>query len=215
MGSAEVGMLERPAKTDAAPYSAVAAFADCAAAIQRGDFKAATKYNGLGASLVFFAKGAGEGFSHMDVLVDQVPTVRVDDFFEKQVMTFISLPKEEVEKKAPANYVGRAFDAFDGCIKEVDLRGSLWRGKLVLTAGSKEIDCTFRNFTIDEVRANLDQRIWAEGFAIYSEQSGLPQRLEISKMRLIKMDADLGRWRGAFSPDETVEWGGTLDERDQ
>ena len=139
----------------------------------------------------------------------------MDDFFERQVNTFIALPKEEDTKRSSTYYAGRAFDAFDGCIKEVDLRGSLWRGKLVLTAGSKEIDCTFRNFTLDEVRSNLDQRIWAEGFAVYSEQSGLPQRLEISKMRPIKVGADLGRWRGAFSPDETVEWGGTFDERDQ
>jgi hypothetical protein len=215
LGSAEVGMLERPAKIDAMPYSAVAAFADCASAIQRGDFASASKYNGLGNSLVSFSKGAGDHFSHMDVLIDQVAAIRVDDFFEKQVATFVALPKEEMEKKFSTNFAGRAFDAFDGCIKEVDLRGSIWRGKLVLTAGSKEIDCAFRNFSLDEVKANLDQRIWAEGFAIYSEQSGLPQRLEISKMRPIKMNADLGRWRGAFNPDEVVEWGGTLDERDQ
>src|ERR1700730_9804206 len=82
VGSAEVGMLERPAKIDAVPYSAVAAFADCASAIQRGDFASASKYNGLGNSLVSFSKGAGDRFSHMDVLIDQVAAIRVDDFFE-------------------------------------------------------------------------------------------------------------------------------------
>src|SRR5262249_48518769 len=118
----------------------------------------------------------------------------------KQVERFLSR-QDEAPQKSPQFFRGTSFDAFDGTLKEVDLRGSIWSGLLVLSGSDCEISCTMRGLTIGEVKRSLNVRVWAEGLAIYSEESGLPERLEISRMRPINMTGDLRRWRGKLTPD--------------
>jgi hypothetical protein len=59
-----------------------------------------------------------------------------------------------------------------------------------------------RGLSLDDVQKSLNMRVWAEGLAIYGEHSGLPERLEIARIRPIKTTGDLRRWRGKVSPDD-------------
>jgi hypothetical protein len=213
MGSAEVGILEQPAAMakDHPPISSVSAFIDCGVSINRGDFAAAIRYSGLAQALYRVSRDSGEKFSHIDLYLDDAPILRVDDFFERQTATFLAAEP----RKSKARFTGSSVDAFDGYLKEVDLRGQLWRGKLVLAGTKKELDCIFRGPTLKNISDNLDQRVWAEGLAIYREESALPSRVEISRIEPIKKDGNLLRWRGELEADERAEWGGSFDDLDQ
>jgi hypothetical protein len=214
MGSLEVGVLERPLQVEhVLPVSSIAAFAECCDAISKGDFVAARRFNGLGEAIRRVSKDAGTKFSHMELRVDRTPFLRVDDFFESQAANFIA-QKEEIAAPVSRRFTGNSVDAFDGYLREVDFRGQQWRGKLVLAGGAREIDCVFRELPLEDIRRVLNRRVWAEGLAIYKEESGLPLRLEVSRVRLIKENADLTRWRGALSvdPDKGPVWGDGFDE---
>jgi hypothetical protein len=203
-GSAVVGVTEfsTPMNMDILPASSVDTFIACAEALKMGDFERAAQFDGLPAAIHAVAKGAAESFSHIDLVPEFAEPLRVDSFFEKQVERFLSRKLEEAAKSPPF-FRGTSYDAFDGTLKEVDLRGAPWSGLLVLSGSGIEINCTMKGLTLEEVKRNLDMRVWAEGLAIYSEESGLPERLEISRMRPINTTGDLRRWRGKVSPDET------------
>lgn len=134
---------------------------------------------------------------------DDTP-IRVDDFLYEQAKAVIKERAAAVERIV--YYRGQAREAFDGTIKEADLRGDLPRVKLILTAGGKEIDCICKRLTVDEIRDALDRRVWAEGIAVYNGKNPLPSRMEIDKVSLLAGDPDLSRWRGALTPFEPSEW---------
>ena len=115
---------------------------------------------------------------------------------------------EEQEKASFQHFSGVAQSAFDGLIKEVDLRGSVARLKLILATGGMEIDCIASNIDVETFRSVLDRRVWVEGEAIYSGKSPLPERLDISKITVIKPHRDIYRWRGSFQPFEVSGWEG-------
>lgn len=175
-----------------------------------GNIKDLGPYANLATAIHNIAKGANLNYSHIDLKRDDnsdtttSPIVRIDDQFEYQAQRFLSASRELPKAiTPPAPYVGSAQDAFDGSIKEVDLRDAVWSGKLVLTGSGVEIHCTFEDTALDDVRNYLNKRVWAEGLAIYNGKSGLPQRLEVARMRPINLSGDLRRWRGKLRPDET------------
>ena len=96
-------------------------------------------------------------------------------------------------------FKGAAVAAFDGVLREIDSRGSTVRGKLVLTAGGREVDCIFRFEDIPALRQHFDRRARVEGMAHYDGVNLLPGRLEVVRIEPIIADTDLGRWRGALA----------------
>ena len=208
-GSAVVGITEfAPVESFSSGSSSLDTFVRVAAAVEVGDVAATAPYGELAAAILNIAKGANRNYSHMDLKPSDEPTakslVRIDDKFEYQAEQFVARARVPLLKKEepPTPYIGSAHDAFDGSIKEVDLRDAVWSGKLVLTGSGVEINCTFKGMALDDVRKNLNTRVWAEGLAIYNGKSGLPQRLEVMRMRPITMTGDLRRWRGKLMPDE-------------
>ena len=93
------------------------------------------------------------------------------------------------------NFEGVAFETFDGIVKELDARGNLIRGKLILTVGGKEVDCIFRMEDIQVLRDSFDKRARAEGVAHYDGVSLLPARMDVRKIEIVKADGDLLRWK--------------------
>lgn len=93
-------------------------------------------------------------------------------------------------------FEGVAFETMDGVVKEIDARGTLVRGKLILTVGGKELDCVFHTENIDVLRQSFDKRARVEGVAHYDGQSLLPVRLDVRHVSLIDSSGDLRRWRG-------------------
>jgi hypothetical protein len=214
-GSATVGILERAANPKKIPrVSSVATIVDCADAIYHSNFASARRFNGLAARVVTLCRGAGREFSHIDLITDTGEQIRADDFLYNQAerfMTEVATPQTAIGSDILLPYIGQSRDAFDGEIKEVDLRGNTWRGKLILSGFKREIDCTFRNILIDQLRAFLDKRVWVEGTAIYDGTSALPARLEVDRIRGISGKGDLTQWRGNVTPAEPPDWGDDFD----
>ena len=94
--------------------------------------------------------------------------------------------------------VGWRTGEFEGVLKEIDSRGTMLRGKLVLTPSDTEIDCVMNKDRVPEARDSFDQRVVIKGAANYDGRSALPARLDIREIRTIKQAADLTRWKGAF-----------------
>lgn len=140
------------------------------------------------------AKGAGEEFSHTDLRIEGFKPIRVDDYFVKQVERALKLTVPPEDRF----FAGVAIGTFDGEIKEVDLRGDTPRVKLILSAGGKEIDCVCSGMSTDELREALDRRVAVEARAHYSGDSGLPERIEILNLKVIKERGDFLRWKGRF-----------------
>ncbi len=210
-GSATVGILEWPANPQKPPnVSSVAAVVECADAVYRSNFVVAHRFANLVKSIAEICAGAGEKFSHIDMEAESEPAVRADDFLFGQANRFLLESRlgkrllQDPEKNRL--YVGESRESYDGEIKEVDLRGRLARGKLVLSGVHRELDCVFRNVGIDQLREYLDRRVWAEGQAIFDGSSPLPGRFEIDRIRLIGAAGDLTLWRGQLEAAEPPDW---------
>ena len=105
-------------------------------------------------------------------------------------------------------FKGSAVGTFDGEIKEADLRGSIPKVIIRLTAGNKDIDCVCPGLSVDDIKSVLNQRVRLTGTAYYDGDSGLPIRIEVTSIPIpIKRAVDFTRWRGSF---ETFapEWDG-------
>jgi hypothetical protein len=95
------------------------------------------------------------------------------------------------------------------CIGSLD--GSLHlRGAdvvLRLTAGGREIPCQVPCGLEADISGVFGQRVRVTGEMHYDGKSGLPKRVDIIEIpHVIKVDADLARWRGAFKPFDIEPW---------
>jgi hypothetical protein len=105
------------------------------------------------------------------------------------------------------SFIGIAYGGYDGVLQAVDLCGDVKQGRLILTAGGREIVCTLHNLSSDELKSALDVRVMAYGRAYYDGSSGLPMHFDVIKTEPISIReiADLSRWGDTFAISET-EW---------
>lgn len=106
------------------------------------------------------------------------------------------------QKSADKFYRGVASGGFDGFLKEIDARGTMLRGKLVLSAGGVEIDCVMNKERVPEARESFDKRVVVNGTAHYDGANQLPSRIDVRTILIVRENADLLKWRGAFRPIE-------------
>lgn len=204
IGSAQIGFREVAKSTRAAPeFSSIAALLDCTKAVSRSNFATASRYGEIVDAVRLISAGADDEYSYIEMGPPDDTPIRVDEFLHQQAKDVLKERAAALEKIV--YYRGQAREAFDGVIKEVDLRGDLPRVKLVLTAGNKEIDCICKRLTVDQIRNALDRRVWAEGIAVYNGKNPLPSRVEIDKLDLLA-DADLSKWSGALEPFTLSDW---------
>lgn len=204
--SASVTLQEYSVVKAPPDFSGVEELGKSARAIADGRFAEITVPSKGLLHLKRLAAGAGKQHSHIEMWVDGAAALRVDDFFEAQAQEAFRLKSAKEMERLPY-YKGTAIMAFDGLLELVDLRGSVPRLKLTLTAGGTELDCTYKH-SIDDLREHLGRRVWAEGMAHYSGLSGLPTRIEIGLIRSVKAEPDIQRWRGAFrmEDDDNDSW---------
>lgn len=205
IGSAQIGFREVVKSTRARPdHSSIATLLNCTKAVSRSNFSVASKYGDLVEAVQRISAGADEQFAYIEMGIPDDTPIRVDEFLHSQAKAVL---KERAATVAQiVHYRGQAREAFDGTIKEADLRGDLPSVKLILTAGGKEIDCICKRLTVDEIRAALDRRVWAEGIAVYNGRNALPSRVEIDKLDVLSSDADLSKWRGSLTPFALSDW---------
>lgn len=210
IGSAEFALLEKPRSDTAPDGSAINALINCADSIYRSSFQTARRYNGIAARLLDLCKGVNVDFDRMEISVKECAPIQIDTFFKSQVERFTEEPtKPEVKMTF---FSGQSMDAFDGVLGEIDWRGKLWRGILVLSGTTKEIGCVFPGVHDSDAIAGFgNKRVWVRGNAIYDGTSELPARLEVSELRMIGRDGEPSKWKGVISSFEPDDWGSAIE----
>ena len=204
-GSAEITFAERPVPSMAGVvlHSSFYEFERCVDAVFRNDVTAVRKFNGLLEKVTRVAEGAGERFAYIKIeRGSDGRDYRADSLLLNQARRIgkeIEAQRAE-EYRPPRLFRGQAIDGFDGSIKEVDLRGRVKRCKFVLSDSTKELDCEFVDFSLDEIKDVLDCRVWADGDAIYNGEHGLPDRFLIRAVRKVQPKRDVTTWRGTLGP---------------
>jgi hypothetical protein len=136
--------------------------------------------------------------SHGEVEFAGADIIRIDDYLARQTERALDHAKG-IEEKSERHFEGIAHGVFDGVLKLIDSRGALVRGKLILTAGGKEIDCIFKRGDIPILLENFERRARVEAVAHYDGENVLPVRLDVKRITPISINPDLGRWRGTLA----------------
>jgi hypothetical protein len=197
MSSAHARLEERPYRSVMSKRSGAQLYHQIMVAVYEGD-KNIERYPPTVVKLTEqLSRHAGETFSHAELAFDSTSPIRIDNFFEVQARR--ALRRLAGDDDRPEEfYSGIAFSSFDGVLRELDSRGSVVRGKVILTAGGREIDCIFSRDDIPEVRECFERRSIIEAVAHYDGSTPLPVRLDVRDIIPIKKDANLQRWRGAL-----------------
>jgi len=209
MGSALVELREEdvPKFRRVESRSGVGAFDDCIDAIRRGNVERARTFGKCPVYVAQLAKGAGHRFGYAELWIAYESPLRIDELLLEQTEAVIEGPKYRPQLEVSRQwYKGIAQSTFEGEVKEVNLRGALPEGKLILTAGGIELDCVFREVNIEQIREALDRRVRVGGTAYYDGRSGLPRRIEVTSLNPITEPSDFTRWKGAFEPFEPPDW---------
>lgn len=189
------------------PESSVAVLGDCVNAVNDGRFNAARAFPGCVTHLHQLAKDVGEKFSRAELTINGFQPVIVDRIFLDHA-AIASRPAAS-ESAAPEWFKGTAIGDFEGKILEIDLRGNVPTGILRLTAGGREIPCEFPSLDGDKITQFMEQRVRVVGDALYDGRSGFPVRLRIrDEPRILKPNADIFRWKGAFEKFDLGDWDG-------
>lgn len=196
-GSASATIRERPRRRQPV-RSSVAVLESVAMAIYNGESNAERLPSTLVARVQKLGAGVSKTFSHAELAFSGANVIRIDDFLLRQADVAVEL-SNPTDLMLPTYYRGLAVGTFDGLLKEIDARGTVLRGKLILSAGGLEVDCVMNKERVPEARESFDKRVVVEGVAHYDGIGQVPARLDVRTIRVINDEtANLLRWRGAF-----------------
>ena len=168
-------------------------------AVYNGDRGSVSRLNHIMVQKIHtLSKGASTKFAHAELSFPGETVLRIDDYLQDRAEDVIADPLGEIIGQ-PQSYRGSAFSTFDGVLKEIDSRGIMLRGKLVLEPSASEIDCVMNKDRVPEARESFDKRVMINGIARYDGRGGLPVRLDVHKIRAVKRSGDLVKWKGAFT----------------
>jgi hypothetical protein len=195
---------EQLAKKGASSHSGITYYLDGVSSVYGGTPQARALPRELVRDIAILPKGAGHTFSFAEVKGESTsstsaPTViRIDEFLESRAKRILREVSES-DPKPRQFFEGTAYGSFDGLLKAVDLRGDMKKAVLLLSAGGKPIECIVNAITVPELGDALDQRVLAYGLAHYARASGLPVRVDVRKLEVLKDGQGLDKWRGHFS----------------
>lgn len=171
----EFGILEKRRAYGQTTPSAVEFFRRCAEGIYRSDYQTVVRHPRVTRAFIRIVKALDPCFQVLAQFSDaELP---IDDFFRRQV--------DRVGAKddaAPADnwFLGSAIMSFEGRLDEIDYRGAVWTGELMLPAGATHIECVFdRSQGEDALNPFGNKSVCITGRAIYTGDSQLPERIEV------------------------------------
>jgi len=206
--SAHATLREKIAIRKIVPASSVHVVQEVIEAVYNGDRNISRFPEAVVRALAPLSRGVGKSFSHGEVTFSKNNVVRIDDYFQTQMEKAVKR-LEGYEQDKQRFFEGVAFETLDGIVKEIDARGTLVRGKLILTIGGKELDCVFHTSDVQVLRDSFDKRARVEGIAHYDGESLLPVRLDVRRVVLVDTSGDLRKWRGKLQ--KTKRSGGMTD----
>jgi hypothetical protein len=195
--SARATLREKVSRKRILPASSVNRLRDVAECIYNGDRNIARFPVELVEALTPWVTGMGKSFSHSELQFSNDNGIRIDDFMATQIDRAVQRVRG-VDIQGEKFFAGVALETFDGVIKEIDSRGVLVRGKLILSTGGKELDCVFRPSDVPTLRESFDRRARVEAVAHYDGASLLPGRLDVRGIQVVQVTGDLLKWRGAL-----------------
>lgn len=202
----EVRESLRPRYRKRPPETSISAFTNCMSAVAEGRRDAAQKYGRCSQLIGRLGRGAGQRFAYGELWAKSPQPFRIDEVLAEQAAS-VNAPPDIDKSSEETWFCGFVYCSFDGAIKEVDFRGSLPQGKLILSAGGKQIDCIFRGVEEEQIRVAVNRRVRIQGRAFYDGKSGLPRRIDITAPpEVIKVPGDFTKWRGAFAPFGAATW---------
>jgi hypothetical protein len=197
-GSAAVTIREKQRGRKRPLASGITLFETTASAVYNGDRSVAKLPTELVRQVQRLGQGVAKKFSHAEVAFSDDNIIRIDDYLLSQSERAVEEAMHPLDAHQDKYYRGLAIGAFDGILKEIDARGTMLRGKLILSAGGIEIDCVMNKDRIPQARESFDNRVLIEGTAHYDGETQVPVRIDVHTIKRINGRADLLRWRGSF-----------------
>lgn len=181
------------------PQSSIPTFSQQFEYVKTGNRKGASPI--ILEPLVRLAKGRPSEFGFAEFWAPKRDPIRVDEFLLKQARAM-----QKTEPKSDTRwYSGVALGEFDGILSVADSRGASIVGKLTMAGGAAVVDYVCPRTLIEKVRENFDRRVRIRGRAIYSGESGLPQRIEMMDLNPVT-SGNIERWQGKINPFEIEPW---------
>ena len=203
-GSTEATLRERLLKRKPS-QSPISHFERAVVAVYRGDRQIISSLNPkIISGIEKLSRGAKDQFAHAEIRFYDDNVIRIDEYLQHKAEEALNSLRDTTMERSQS-YAGMAFGSFEGVLKELDSRGTMLRGKLVMVPSATEIDCVMNKDRVPDARESFDQRVIAKGIAHYDGRSSLPQRVDVHKIRIIDQGGDLLRWKGAFVFPETVD----------
>jgi hypothetical protein len=176
LNSCEFGIAEkrRSFGQNSTP-SAVEFFRRCAEGIYRSDYQTVVRHPRLTRAFVRIVKALDPRFHVLARFNDtELP---IDDFFARQVDR-VGLRDEG--SQTDNWFLGSAMMSFEGRLDQIDYRGAVWTGDLMLPAGTTHIECVFdKSQGEDALNPFGNKNVCITGRAIYTGDSQLPERIEV------------------------------------
>ena len=144
------------------------------------------------------SKGAGDSFSYGVVDAPAVHAVRIDRVLHSRVQDIISQAKSAAIDAPPRYFSGTSYETYDGILQVVDLRGLFPEGKLVLSAGGREISCVVPQAELETLRQGLGRRVLLSGKARHDGRSMLPTRIDVVSIKPISDGSNIVQFQGAM-----------------
>src|SRR5215469_16349647 len=172
----EFGLLEKRKAFGLTTPSAIEFFRRCAEGIYRSNYQTVVRHPRLTRAFIRIVKALDPSFH---VLAQFSETeLPIDDFFGRQVDR-VGM-KEDPGSQADNWFLGSAMMSFEGRLDEIDYRGAVWTGDLMLPAGTTHIECVFdKTQGEDALNPFGNKNVCVTGRAIYTGDSQLPERIEV------------------------------------
>jgi hypothetical protein len=172
----EFGILEKRRSFAQASPSAMEFFRRCAEGVYRSDYQTVVRHPRLTRAFIRIVKALNPSFHVLAQFNDtELP---VDDFFGRQVDRVGG--KDDPGAQADNWFLGSAMMSFEGRLDEIDYRGAVWTGDLMLPAGTTHIECVFdKSQGEDALNPFGNKNVCITGRAIYTGDSQLPERIEV------------------------------------
>jgi hypothetical protein len=172
----EFGILEKRKAHGQTGPSAIEFFRRCAEGIYRSDYQTVVRHPRLTRAFIRIVKALDPSFHMLAQFVDtELP---IDEFFGRQVDRVGA--KDDPGGQADNWFLGSAMMSFEGRLDEIDYRGAVWTGDLMLPAGTTHIECVFdKSQGEDALNPFGNKNVCITGRAIYTGDSQLPERIEV------------------------------------
>jgi hypothetical protein len=172
----EFGILEKRKAFGQTGPSAIEFFRRCAEGIYRSDYQAVVRHPRVTRAFIRIVKAVNPSFHVLAQFNDS--ELPIDDFFRRQVDRVGA--KDEGMVKTDNWFLGSAIMSFEGRLDEIDYRGPVWTGDLMLPAGTTHVECVFdKSQGEDALNPFGNKSVCVTGRAIYTGDSQLPERIEV------------------------------------